>query len=106
MADQTKIRLGGLWRQESRSGEEFLSGPLGGGRLLVFENKHRKSDREPTHVLYLVPNTRPEDGEGQASNRNAPRTRRTDPLPSDAPGTERFEIQPCELDDDGLEIPF
>lgn len=53
--EDTKIFLGGLWKQESKDGKHYLSGGLGvGGKLLVFPNGYKVKDSDPDYKLYLV----------------------------------------------------
>ena len=49
------IRLGGLWLNTSRGGEKYFSGNLGSGRVLVFRNQHKRTDKDPDYVLYIAP---------------------------------------------------
>ena len=48
------VRLSGLWRSETRNGQPMLSGSLGGARLVVLPNDRRRSDKDPSHHLFLA----------------------------------------------------
>lgn len=49
------VKLTGLWKNESKDGESFLSGSLGGVRVLVFKNKYKKTDKDPDFNLFFAP---------------------------------------------------
>ena len=36
------VRLGGLWKNTSKNGVEYLSGNLGMGKLLIFKNLNKE----------------------------------------------------------------
>ena len=38
------VSLGGLWKETSQSGNTYLSGSLGGAKLMIFQNKTRRRD--------------------------------------------------------------
>lgn len=48
----TLIRLGGLWESDGRGGK-YLSGRFGGVRVYIFGNRHRRGDKDPTHVICI-----------------------------------------------------
>jgi hypothetical protein len=93
---------------------------------LIFENNHRRGDNDPSHVAYIVPNNRSDDangdrsasgaGSGQSSNSNRGSARgsfgngrgirQSEPLPGDAPGTERFEVTGDATEPTEDQIPF
>ena len=53
--ENNMIKLTGLWRKESRDGGVFYSGKLGyNASLLIFRNKHKRSEKDPDLVLYLA----------------------------------------------------
>jgi hypothetical protein len=123
--NDVKIRLGGLWQSETRGGATYLSGPFGSARLLIFENKHRRGDNDPSHVAYIVPNNRGDDasgdrsasGAGSGQSGSAPGAargsfsgargvRQAEPRSSDPAGVERFTIEPGETEPSELDVPF
>ncbi len=56
MMDNTKIKLTGLWRQESKAGDAYLAGKVSPSvRMLVFSNSHKKTDGDPDYIAYLTP---------------------------------------------------
>jgi hypothetical protein len=53
------IQVTGLWANENQNGQ-YLSGSVGGLRILIFPNRRRDSDKHPTHVLCVTRNQRRE----------------------------------------------
>jgi len=55
-----------MWSNQSAAGIEYLSGNLGSGRLLLFRNGFKKTERDPDWILYLAPRSKKEDaGQGE-----------------------------------------
>jgi len=51
-----KIKLGGLWKNQDKNGNDYFSGGFTyGSRLLVMKNTFKKSEKEPDFHAYLVP---------------------------------------------------
>lgn len=48
------LQLGGLWVNETKKGEKYMVGYLGGLRLLVFKNKYKKEDKHPNYIMYVA----------------------------------------------------
>jgi len=61
-----KVKLTGLWKQQSKSGDVYYSGSLTySTNLLMFKNKFKKSDRDPDLILYISEKKKKEkDDEG------------------------------------------
>ena len=54
MSDGSKlIKATGLWRKTSAAGNEYLTGRLGGLRVLIMPNKGKATDADPSHVLLI-----------------------------------------------------
>lgn len=50
------IKLGGLWRNVDREGNEYFSGNLNtSSRLMIFRNGYKKAEKEPDFILYIAP---------------------------------------------------
>jgi hypothetical protein len=47
------LKAAGLWAKTSVKGGQYLTGRLGGVKVLVMENRDRKSD-DPSHHLFFV----------------------------------------------------
>ena len=60
---ERRIKLSGLWLNESKAGEKYFSGSLGtNGKLLVFKNEKKEKESDPDYSLYLVPKAPNQDG--------------------------------------------
>ncbi len=42
------LKLTGLWKSKTKDGKTYLSGTLGGIKVLVFTNEYKKRTRTPT----------------------------------------------------------
>ena len=53
--ENTKIKLGGLWKNESKDGKTYLSGSFTyGTKILIFPNGFKESEKDPDHIMYLA----------------------------------------------------
>jgi hypothetical protein len=48
------LKAGGLWAKTSAKGGRYLTGRLGGVKVLIMPNRDRQSDDDPSHILYFV----------------------------------------------------
>jgi hypothetical protein len=48
------IKAAGLWAKTSVKGGQYLTGRMGGLKVLVMENRERKSDDDPSHHLFVA----------------------------------------------------
>ena len=48
------LKAAGLWQTTSVKGGQYLTGRLGGVKVLVMENRDRKTDDDPSHNLFFV----------------------------------------------------
>jgi hypothetical protein len=94
------LKAAGLWAKTSVKGGQYLTGRLGGVKVLVMENRDRKSDDDPSHNLFFVeaPDRR-QGGQQAAQERSggyAPPTGQRPPQPHRS----AFQAQaPLDLDD-------
>ena len=94
-----RLKAGGLWAKTSAKGGRYLTGRLGGVKVLILANKDRQSDSDPSHILYFVDGEKPrqgaqERGGGQRASQ-VPRTPQTPLQP------QRSGFQGCAgVDDD------
>ena len=69
------LKAAGLWAKTSSGGKRYLAGQLGGVKVLILENRDRRSDDDPTHNLFFVeaPDRRPagSGAQRQMDERNA-----------------------------------
>src|SRR4051812_37047775 len=59
------IKVAGLWQKTSVKGGQYLTGRLGGVKVLVMENRDRKSDDDPSHNLFFVEASDRRQGAGE-----------------------------------------
>src|SRR3954464_9304936 len=80
------LKAAGLWAKSSLKGGQYLTGRLGGVKVLILENRDRQSDDDPSHHLFFAeaPDRRQggqeraqERSDGQSAARGAPRTPQT-----------------------------
>ena len=49
------IRIGGLWKTQSKDGKAYLSGSFGGAKLMIFPNKFRSDNQsDPEYVVCIA----------------------------------------------------
>jgi len=52
MKVSNKVRLSGLWKNETKDGIKYLGGSNEGRRFSVFTNGFREKDTDPDYILY------------------------------------------------------
>lgn len=54
-SDSGLVRLTGLWKEETESGDEYLVGSISpSSRLLIFVNRDKVKDSDPDYVAYIA----------------------------------------------------
>jgi|SRR3954454_3714537 hypothetical protein len=53
-ANSPMLKAAGLWAKTSVKGEQYLTGRLGGVKVLILENRDRQNDDDPSHSLFFV----------------------------------------------------
>ena len=53
-ANSPMLKATGLWQKTSVKGGQYLTGRLGAMKVLVMENRDRKTDDDPSHHLFFV----------------------------------------------------
>jgi hypothetical protein len=48
------LKAAGLWAKTSVKGGQYMTGRLGGVKVLVMENRDRKGDDDPSHYLFFA----------------------------------------------------
>ena len=78
------LKAAGLWAKSSVKGGQYLTGRLGGVKVLVMENRDRQSDDDPSHSLFFVeaPDRRQGRGASGALGRGGYESPRTPQTPS------------------------
>jgi hypothetical protein len=69
------LKAAPLWAKTSIKGGQYLTGRLGGVKVLVMENRDRKTDDDPSHHLFFVeaPDRRQERGDAARAPQTAQR---------------------------------
>lgn len=50
-----RVKLGGLWKNTAKSGEQYLSGNLSASAgIQIFQNKFKNGEKDPDFIMYLV----------------------------------------------------
>jgi hypothetical protein len=66
----------------SAEGGRYLTGRLGGVKVLILANKARQSENDPSHILYFVDGEQRHQGpQERGVGLQAPKTRQTPPQP-------------------------
>src|SRR3954469_5659641 len=65
------LKAAGLWAKSSVKGGQYLTGRLGGVKVLILENRDRKSDADPSHNLFFV------EAPDRRGEQRAPQTHQT-----------------------------
>jgi hypothetical protein len=71
------LKAAPLWQKSSAKGGQYLTGRLGGMKVLILENRERKTDDDPSHYLFFAeaPDRRQgaqERGEGRRAEPTLP----------------------------------
>jgi hypothetical protein len=83
------LKAASLWSKTSVKGGWYLTGRLGGVKVLILENHDRQSDDDPSHHLFFVeaPDRRQssqERAQDSGDGQRAPAAFRTPQAPSEA----------------------
>lgn len=61
-----KIRISGLWKNQSKNGITYLKGNLSPvASLLIMPNDYKKTDRDPDYFLYMTQNEKKAEKEAE-----------------------------------------
>jgi hypothetical protein len=97
MAENEKdpmVRLGGLWRAETRGGQQMLRGRLGAAKILVFENSYKRDENDPDMVMYLAAGKPREDSDGSSGGGGGGASSSSGSPGQNDPGTEGVDDIP------------
>src|SRR3954471_19874748 len=91
------LKATGLWQKTSVKGGQYLTGRLGGVKVLILANRDRKSDNDPSHILYFVDGEQRRQGpqERGGGQRASQRSQR-----ASQPQRSAFQGHQAPLDDD------
>ena len=68
------VKLTGLWKNKTKDGKTYLSGTLGGARVMVFPNDFKRKETDPDYNVVLSP------AKEKGSSPDAPRKTEEDGL--------------------------
>jgi len=57
------IQLEAFWKRESKNNRTSYQDKLGNGRLLLFKNEKKDSEKHPDLILYIVSENGRQDGQ-------------------------------------------
>ena len=79
MSEKTElVELCGLWLNESKAGNKYMAGTMGGARVLVFRNEDKEPDSNaPDYRVFVTSRRRSKKGTGGGGGG------RTDPFNDD-----------------------
>jgi len=66
------IQLSAFWKKTSKEGRIYYTGRLGNGRLLLFKNEKKESEKHPDLILYIVPENEKKEGRNQVEPEGDP----------------------------------
>jgi hypothetical protein len=52
--NESMLKAAPLWTKSSAKGGQYLTGRLGGVKVLILENRDRQNNDEPSHHLFFV----------------------------------------------------
>tara|TARA_Y100001951_G_C11047017_1_gene133514 strand:+ start:201 stop:422 length:222 start_codon:yes stop_codon:yes gene_type:complete len=55
MPRENQIKLSGLWKNETKNGETYLSGSSNGKKYTIFKNTFKEKDTQPDYNLLVEP---------------------------------------------------
>src|SRR3954470_24093712 len=72
------LKAGGLWAKTSAKDGRYLTGRLGGVKVLILENRDRQNDDDPSHHLFFAEAPPRQGARERGEGQKAPdRTRQT-----------------------------
>lgn len=66
------LDLGGLWINESQSGNKYMAGYLGNLKIMIFRNKFKTDDKHPDYVMRLAEKQRDTESEAEKDKDDIP----------------------------------
>lgn len=55
MAENNLTKLTGIWLNKDKNGKVYMSGNLGGARVVILKNNFKEEDKHPDYNLYVAP---------------------------------------------------
>jgi hypothetical protein len=48
------IEITGLWLNKTKDGKQYMSGSIGGAKVLIFANQYKKTDKDPSYKMFFA----------------------------------------------------
>lgn len=62
------LKVCGLWRNTKHNGQAFLSGNLGGVRVIVMKNEFKTEDKHPDWIIFVDERQSKSENAGKVDN--------------------------------------
>ena len=62
------IPLTGLWKNTTKDGKTYMSGNLGGAKVMIFANSYKTEDKHPDYQLYIAENKKKEETKSEVKS--------------------------------------
>jgi hypothetical protein len=62
------VKIGALWRGETKTGDICYTGRMGDAMLLVFKNKFKEQDKQPDFIVYVAKPQKKDEPSQEACN--------------------------------------
>jgi hypothetical protein len=66
------IKITGLWKNVSEKGEAFMSGSLGGAKVLIFKNSFKQEEKHPDYNMFFAAKEKKEAPEATVDDDEIP----------------------------------
>ncbi len=67
------LKLGGLWKQKDKKGNDYFSGDFTfGTKILIYKNSYKEKENDPDYVAYLSPKQKKGEGKQHSSSSDLP----------------------------------
>ncbi len=68
------IQIAAFWKKQSKNDRVYYTGKLGNGRLLLFKNDKKESEKHPDLILYIVQENGRQNGQkkGETGEEDVP----------------------------------
>ena len=49
------VKISGLWLNKDKNGNTYMSGNMGGARIVILKNTYKEKDEHPNYNLFVAP---------------------------------------------------
>ena len=61
--EKAKVKLCSLWLNTAKDGTEYLAGYIGDAKMMIFPNRFKETEKQPSHNLFLLNKVRKKEPE-------------------------------------------